>query len=46
MSDGKSNVLYSLISLEDFKALVGVDDREDRTARFCLVTSTLLQTRL
>ena len=32
--------LYSLISLEDFKALMGVDDREDKTARFCLVTST------
>ena len=33
--------LYSLIPLEDFKALLGVDDREDKTARFCLVTSTL-----
>jgi hypothetical protein len=27
--------------LEDFKAVMGVDDREDKTARFCLVTSTL-----
>ena len=33
--------LYSLIPLEDFKALLGIDDREDKTARFCLVTSTL-----
>ena len=33
-------VLYSLIPLMDFKALLGVDDREDRLARFCLVTST------
>jgi hypothetical protein len=32
--------LYSLISLEDFKAILGVDDREDKLARFCLVTST------
>ena len=35
------NTLYSLIPLDDFKALMGVDDREDKTARFCLVTSTL-----
>jgi len=35
------NTLYSLIPLDDFKALLGVDDREDKTARFCLVTSTL-----
>ena len=33
--------MYSLIPLEDFKALLGVDDRDDKTARFCLVTSTL-----
>ena len=32
--------LYTLIPLEDFKALMGIDDREDKTARFCLVTST------
>jgi hypothetical protein len=38
-----SNVkcLYSLISLNDFKAILGVDDREEKLARFCLVTSTL-----
>jgi len=33
--------LYSLISLEDFKALSGIDDREDKIARFCLVTASL-----
>ena len=33
--------LYSLIPLDDFKALMGVDDREDRIAKFCLVTATL-----
>ena len=32
--------LYTLIPLEDFKALMGVDDREDKAARFCLLTST------
>ena len=36
-----TNKLYTLIPLEDFKALLGVDDREDKLARFCLVTSTL-----
>jgi len=33
--------LHSLISLENFKAVFGVDDRDDKLARFCLVTSTL-----
>jgi hypothetical protein len=33
--------IYSLIPLEDFKALMGVDSREDKTAIFCIVTSTL-----
>jgi len=32
--------LYSLIPLDEFKALFGVDDREDKLARFCLVSST------
>jgi len=32
--------LYTLIPIEDFKALMGIDDREDKSARFCLVTST------
>jgi len=33
--------LYSLISLDDFKAFKGIDDRDDKFAKFCLVTSTL-----
>jgi hypothetical protein len=33
--------LYTLMPLDDFKAVMGVDDREDKTARFCLVTSSL-----
>jgi len=32
--------LYTLIPLEEFKALLSIDDREDKQARFCLVTST------
>jgi len=35
------NSIYTLIPLDDFKALMGVDDRDDKIARFCLVTSTL-----
>jgi hypothetical protein len=37
----KEKLLYTLIPLEDFKAVLGIDDREDKLARFCLVTSTL-----
>ena len=37
----ESEKLYTLIALEDFKAVLGVDDREDKLAKFCLVTSTL-----
>jgi hypothetical protein len=33
--------LYSLISLGDFKTVLGIDDRENKTASFCLVISTL-----
>jgi hypothetical protein len=32
--------LHTLIALEDFKALLGVDDREETLARFCLTTAT------
>jgi hypothetical protein len=35
------NQLYTLIPIEDFKALMGVDDKEDKMCRFCLVTATL-----
>ena len=37
--DGKA--LYTLMPLEDYKAFMGVDDREDKIARFCLVTASL-----
>ena len=36
----RENTLYSLIPLEDFKAVLGVDDREDKISRFCLLTAT------
>jgi len=32
--------LYSLIPLADFKAVLDIDDREDKLARFCLITGT------
>jgi hypothetical protein len=32
--------LHSLISLEDFKAILGFDDREDVLSRYCLITAT------
>ena len=42
MEDTNSkNDLHTLIPIEDFKALMGIDDRDDKTARFCLVTATL-----
>jgi hypothetical protein len=31
--------LHSLIPLADFKALLGLDDREDALSRFCLITA-------
>jgi hypothetical protein len=38
----QKDVLYSLIHLEDFKALLGVDDREDKTAQLWLFTASYL----
>jgi hypothetical protein len=35
------DLLYSITSMEEFKAVLGIDDREDRLAAFCLVTSNL-----
>jgi len=36
----KEKPLYTLIPLDDFKALMGLDDRDDKISRFCLVTAT------
>jgi hypothetical protein len=32
--------LHSLIPLSDFKAVLGLDDREDALSRYCLITAT------
>jgi uncharacterized phiE125 gp8 family phage protein len=32
--------LYCLASFQDFKAINGIDDREDALSRYCLVTAT------
>jgi hypothetical protein len=37
---GTQAPLHSLISLADFKALLGFDDREDALSRFCLIAAT------
>ena len=36
----QSKTIYSLIPLEDFKAFLGIDDREETLARFCLTIAT------
>jgi hypothetical protein len=33
-------VLHSVIPLADFKAVLGIDDREDALSRYCLITAT------
>ena len=38
-SKGNASI-YSLIPFEDFKALLGIDDRDDKICRFCLESST------
>jgi hypothetical protein len=35
-----NSALHTLISLEDFKAILGTDDREDALSRHCLTTAT------
>jgi hypothetical protein len=39
-NENNKTFLYSLIPLEEFKAVLGIDGREDKLARFCLVIST------
>jgi hypothetical protein len=33
--------IHTLIPIEDFKAVLGIDDRDDKLVKFCLLTSTL-----
>jgi hypothetical protein len=35
-----NETLHSLIPLADFKAVLGIDDREDAMSRYCLITAT------
>jgi hypothetical protein len=35
-----TGILHSLISLGDFKAILGLDDREDALSCYCLITAT------
>jgi hypothetical protein len=37
---GAQTVLQSLVPFEDFKAILGLDDREDALSRYCLLTAT------
>jgi hypothetical protein len=37
---GVQTALHSLIPLEDFKAILGIDDRENALSRYCLLTAT------
>jgi hypothetical protein len=37
---GQGTALHSLLSLAEFKAILGLDDREDKMSRFCLITAT------
>jgi hypothetical protein len=37
---GAQTALYSFIPLADFKAILGIDDREDALSRYCLITAT------
>jgi hypothetical protein len=34
-----TGILHSFISLGDFKAVLGIDDREDSLSRYCLITA-------
>jgi hypothetical protein len=36
---GNGSELHSLIPLEEFKTILGLDDREDALSRFCLMTA-------
>jgi hypothetical protein len=38
--NGAQATIHSLVALEDFKAILGLDDREDALSRYCLVTAT------
>ena len=39
-SDLQATFLHTLIPLAEFKAILGLDDREDTLSRYCLITAT------
>jgi hypothetical protein len=38
---GTEPPLHTLIPIEEFKSVLGIDDRDDKLVKFCLATSTL-----
>jgi hypothetical protein len=40
MTEENQGALHSLITLPDFKAVLGIDDREGALSRYCLLTAT------
>jgi hypothetical protein len=40
MGNGQVGKIHSLIPLADFKTVLGIDDRDDNLAIFCLKTAT------
>jgi hypothetical protein len=40
MTEENQGALHSLITLPDFKAVLGIDEREDALSRYCLLTAT------
>jgi hypothetical protein len=36
---GNETALHTLVPLSDFKAVLGIDDREDTLSRYCLITA-------
>jgi len=40
LTEGEPQI-RTLIPIEEFKAILGIDDRDDKLVKFCLATSTL-----
>jgi hypothetical protein len=36
----ENGIIYTLIPFADFKAVLGIDDREDTLSQYCLTTAT------
>ncbi|WP_169313393.1 hypothetical protein [Treponema primitia] len=42
----KQERLFSLVPLGEFKALLGIDDREDALTRYVLITATYTEVKI